>query len=66
MTSDLFPMLTSPITEWQAYVEAHPPYPLIADHYPHVDGDQLAVDLEGCLPRTSVVGETSLWGKVSA
>lgn len=61
---DLFPMTTSPIWHWEEYVAAHPPMAGF-DDYPHVDGDRLAVDYYP-LWLCHVVGETSLWEKVSA
>lgn len=64
--SDIFPMTVSPIQEWIDYVAAHPALTGITDVYPAIDADQLAIDFGGCLPRASVVGETTLWEKVSA
>jgi hypothetical protein len=65
-TSDIFPMTVSPIQEWVDYAATHPALPGLHSAYPAIDGDELALDFQGSLPRTSVVGETTLWEKVSA
>jgi hypothetical protein len=63
-----FPLLTSPVSQWKAYAATHENW--VSDSGDRddwrIEGDQLARDFGGSLPRTSVVGETTLWEKVSA
>lgn len=63
-----FPLVTQPISYWAEFAATHPALgflPGTVDLYPAVGGDELQVDV-GPLARTSVVGETSLWAKVTA
>lgn len=61
----MYPLVSEPVAAWAAWSESHPA--LFADDvYPAIDGDELAAQFGGSLPRTSVVGETSIWDKVSA
>lgn len=64
---DEFPLIVSPIGEWEEYAATHPPLNLpgpTSECYPAIDGDALQVEC-GPLARTSVIGETTLWEKVS-
>lgn len=64
---DHFPLVTEPVYVWAAYSKSHDPIPgFTTDAYPGIDGDELAIDAGGSLPRMSVVGETTIWEKVSA
>lgn len=65
---DSYPLVTSPLTHWMRYAETHVSWVARtgdSDDW-HVGGDQLALDFGGSLPRTSVIGESTLWEKVSA
>lgn len=65
-TNDL-PLGVEALAIWVEYARSHNPIPgITTDIYPAIDGDDLAVHFGGSLPRTSVVGETTLWEKVSA
>ena len=56
--------LSDPITAWADFAHENPNADIVVP-YPAIDGDAVAIECGGQLPRMSVAQETDLWEKVA-